>query len=147
MKNEIQAGVYLPPEALKGNIYDSSGDIYSLAILIWELWQGESAFTNVREDNIEQFSARLDKPFYLLNNKGPRNDSISPQLATLLGHCMISNPVSRPNIKEIQDQWNYIDIHACHVNMPEVKETPQPAEVQVSLPGCDPAPKMFESSV
>ena len=109
MKDIIQAGVYLPPEALRGDRYASSGDIYSFAILIWELWQGDVAFDNCRDASLKTFCALLDKPFHVLNKPKRSSNYLPSPLAKLLDNCMHSNPSDRPDIKIFEDEWNGIN--------------------------------------
>lgn len=37
---------FMAPEVLEGRIYDSSADIFSLAITMWEMWYGRSVFSS-----------------------------------------------------------------------------------------------------
>ena len=37
---------YMAPEVLKSQVYNSKADIYSLGIMLWELWYGERAFSS-----------------------------------------------------------------------------------------------------
>lgn len=39
--------VFLAPEVLQGLIYDSAADIYSLAIIMWEMWYGREIASDV----------------------------------------------------------------------------------------------------
>ena len=38
--------LYLAPEVLEGQIYNSRADMYSFAFVLWELWYGERVFTD-----------------------------------------------------------------------------------------------------
>lgn len=37
---------FMAPEVLEGQIYDSSADIFSLAITMWEMWYGRSVVSS-----------------------------------------------------------------------------------------------------
>lgn len=42
----IGTPAFMAPEVLEGRIYDSSADIFSLAITMWEMWYGRSVFSS-----------------------------------------------------------------------------------------------------
>ena len=37
--------VYMAPEVFQGRSYDRSADIFSLAIMMWEMWYGRRVFS------------------------------------------------------------------------------------------------------
>lgn len=41
----IGTPVAMAPEVFQGRIYDKSADIFSLAIMIWEMWYGRKVFS------------------------------------------------------------------------------------------------------
>ena len=41
--------MYLAPEVIKSSLYDYKADIYSLGIMLWELWYGNRALLDVVE--------------------------------------------------------------------------------------------------
>ncbi|XP_019623236.1 PREDICTED: uncharacterized protein LOC109469219 isoform X2 [Branchiostoma belcheri] len=50
------AFVYLPPETLQGDhVYDSRSDMYSLGLVMWELWYHQKAFEDMTHLPLETF--------------------------------------------------------------------------------------------
>ena len=49
---------YMAPEVLKSQVYNSKADIYSLGIMLWELWYGERAFS--RSVSLADFFTMVD---------------------------------------------------------------------------------------
>ena len=41
--------IYLAPGVIKSSLYDYKADIYSLGIMLWEMWYGERAHFDVPE--------------------------------------------------------------------------------------------------
>ena len=41
---------YIAPEVIKSGFYDSKADIYSFGIMLWEMWYGKRALTDVEGD-------------------------------------------------------------------------------------------------
>ena len=69
--------VYMAPEVFHSRLYDSKADIYSLEILMWEMWYRRQAFCEVdyRPPTIEAFFAWVE----IVRNSW--KDAINPQAA------------------------------------------------------------------
>ena len=39
--------VYMAPEVFHSQVYNTKADIYSLGLLMWEMWYGQRVFVNV----------------------------------------------------------------------------------------------------
>lgn len=48
----IGTPVYMAPEVLVGNIYGLPADIFSLAIMIWEMWHGRRVFSEIEYSGV-----------------------------------------------------------------------------------------------
>ncbi|RIA96660.1 kinase-like domain-containing protein [Glomus cerebriforme] len=81
---------YIAPEVLKGNEYTSKSDVYSIAMLMWEISSGQPPFNNYEHD------------YYLAMNiiKGMR-PKIVPETPlkykSLMKQCWDADPSKRPN--------------------------------------------------
>ena len=53
--------VYIAAEVFHYEKYDCKADIYSLGIILWEMWHGKPAFADVLEKTLEGFFALVDK--------------------------------------------------------------------------------------
>ena len=51
---------YMAPEVFKSQVYNSKVDIYSLGIMLWELWYGERAFAKIESVSLEDFFRMVD---------------------------------------------------------------------------------------
>lgn len=92
--------VYMAPEVLHGRAYDSKADIYSLGIMLWEMWYGKRAFLDVNMvttlnmvTSLEVFRKLVDvgcRPEHLEGCKKPpiRWENVFTQ-------CWEGNPESR----------------------------------------------------
>lgn len=90
----------MAPEVLHGRAYDSKADIYSLGIMLWEMWYGKRAFLDMEMviTLLEQFRKLLDdgcRPEHLEGCKKPpiRWENVVTQ-------CWAGNPQSRPTAAE-----------------------------------------------
>ncbi|XP_034146439.1 apolipoprotein L3-like isoform X2 [Esox lucius] len=84
---------YLGPEILKGGIYNTKSDIWSLGCVLYELCMLQSAFT--AESTINLIPKILGGPYPSLP------ESFSPELCELLFDMFQQDPSIRPSIAEI----------------------------------------------
>ncbi|KAL9963724.1 hypothetical protein ACROYT_G027258 [Oculina patagonica] len=47
--------VYIAPEVFHSEVYDNKADIYSLGIILWEMWYGQQAFAKVKAETPTTF--------------------------------------------------------------------------------------------
>ena len=52
---------YIAPEVFRSEVYDCKADIYSLGIILWEMWYGKQAFDNVSVKTLEALFAHVDR--------------------------------------------------------------------------------------
>ena len=88
---------YIAPEVIQSQVYDSKADIYSLGILLWEIWYGEQAFANP-ELELDAFFNMVDvgcRPKPLEGCAKP-----SSRWEELMEKCWNKDPEKRPSAKE-----------------------------------------------
>ncbi|KAG9294779.1 hypothetical protein G9A89_004054 [Geosiphon pyriformis] len=84
---------YIPPEVTKGEKFLTAGDIYSFAILLWEL-SGKPPFT----DRPHDAGLVID----ILNGLRPEITSLVPPcIVTIIEMCWNPNPSCRPTAEEL----------------------------------------------
>ena len=88
---------YIAPEVIKSQVYNSKADIYSLGILLWEIWYGEQAFAGIE--------LALDAFFKMVDDGGrpkPLECCIKPdsRWEELMEKCWNEDPEKRPSAKE-----------------------------------------------
>ena len=94
--------VYIAPEVFRSEIYEVSADIYSLGIMLWEMWYGQPAFTNIKLTSLTAF-------FNLIVNEGyrPEHDNKCrappPYWQGLMMKCWETDPTKRPNAKKCKE--------------------------------------------
>uniref|UniRef100_A0A7S2UX05 mitogen-activated protein kinase kinase n=1 Tax=Fibrocapsa japonica TaxID=94617 RepID=A0A7S2UX05_9STRA len=88
---------YMSPERLKGDAYDSSGDIWSLGIVLIEMVTQRTPFPNV--DN------QLDMAQELLEMKNedliPTGEGCSSELCEFIQACLQRNPADRLSTEQL----------------------------------------------
>ncbi|KAG9287249.1 hypothetical protein G9A89_008879 [Geosiphon pyriformis] len=89
---------YIPPEVLRGEKFTTAGDIYSFAMLLWELATRKPPFHDRSHDHL------LIKD--ILNGARPKITFplIPPSIAKLIEKCWDVNPENRPNAKEVEEK-------------------------------------------
>ncbi|KAG9292734.1 hypothetical protein G9A89_008322 [Geosiphon pyriformis] len=87
---------YIPPEVLRGEKFTDKGDIYSFAMLLWELATGKPPF----HDRSHDLFLVMD---ILYNGIRPKITSplIPPSYAEIIVKCWDVNPENRPTAKEV----------------------------------------------
>ncbi|KAG9292314.1 hypothetical protein G9A89_009126 [Geosiphon pyriformis] len=91
---------YIPPEVLRGEKFTEAGDIYSFAMLLWELATGKPPFHDRSHDHL----LIMD----IFNGARPEITSpfIPSSIAKLIEKCWDANPLNRPTAKEVYDKLN-----------------------------------------
>jgi serine/threonine protein kinase len=82
---------YIAPEVLNGKDYTFKSDIYSIAMLMWEISFGQPPFINYEHD--------YDLAIKIINGMRPKILSEIPlEYKNLMEQCWNANPLERPNI-------------------------------------------------
>lgn len=99
--------LWMAPEALRGaRLNDGLGsalDVYSYAIVLWEIWHRALPWDEIQEDVYIQFVSRLTK---LVNDGArpePRTDSEPPPAGyrELMEQCWADAPADRPTFATV----------------------------------------------
>ena len=90
--------VYIAPEVFHSEVYDSKADIYSLGLILWEMWYGQQAFADIKAKSLQVFFEIVDKgyrPRPVRNRKQPPD-----RWGQLMKQCWAKNPEERPTAKK-----------------------------------------------
>ncbi|XP_019620827.1 PREDICTED: probable LRR receptor-like serine/threonine-protein kinase At1g06840 [Branchiostoma belcheri] len=94
--------LYVAPEVLAEQMYNKSADIYSLGILLWEMWYGKTRYQLDTEDVAYDKQMKTD----LKEGKDIRMPQWRgtvppiPEWTRLIHDCLKKDPKERPNIQE-----------------------------------------------
>ena len=89
---------YMAPEVLKSQVYSGKVDIYSLGIMLWELWYGERAFAKIESVSLEDFFRMVDNGGRPEHVKGCREPTQAWE--NLMKECWQKNYKDRPSANE-----------------------------------------------
>ncbi|KAG9300678.1 hypothetical protein G9A89_023476 [Geosiphon pyriformis] len=95
---------YIPPEVLRGEKFTTAGDVYSFAMLLWELATGKPPFYDYSHDAILIMA--------ILNGARPEINSplIPLSIAEIIEKCWDNNPDNRPATREVERKlWELKD--------------------------------------
>ena len=90
--------VYIAPEVFHSEVYDSKADIYSLGLILWEMWYGQQAFADITAKSLQVFFKIVDeghRPEHVRNLKQPPDRWVQ-----LMKQCWAKNPEERPMAKK-----------------------------------------------
>jgi len=93
---------YIAPELFHSEKYDCKADIYSLGIILWEMWYGKSAFADVLEKTLDGFFALVEegcRPEHVKGYKQP-----PPSWEKLMNLCWNRCPDKRPTAKKCYEE-------------------------------------------
>ncbi|POG61604.1 kinase-like domain-containing protein [Rhizophagus irregularis DAOM 181602=DAOM 197198] len=101
---------YIAPEVINGKGYTFKSDIYSVAILMWEISFGQPPFVNYKHDD---YNLAMD----IINGMRPKIMSEIPlEYKSLMEQCWDANPSKRLDIVSFNDKIR--EIHLSYQNMP-----------------------------
>ncbi|GBB92334.1 hypothetical protein RclHR1_00020037 [Rhizophagus clarus] len=102
---------YIAPEVINGKGYTFASDIYSIAILMWEISSGYPPFINYKHDD---YNLAMD----IINGIRPEIVTEIPlEYKSLMEQCWDADPSKRPDIIELDEQIQ--KIHLSYQNMPD----------------------------
>ncbi|CAB4421442.1 unnamed protein product [Rhizophagus irregularis] len=102
---------YIAPEVINGKGYTFASDIYSIAILMWEISSGYSPFIDYKHDDI---NLAMD----IINGMRPEIMSDIPlEYKNLMVQCWDADPLKRPDIIALDKQIT--KIYLSYQNMPD----------------------------
>ncbi|KAL0238099.1 hypothetical protein GEMRC1_012572 [Eukaryota sp. GEM-RC1] len=83
---------YTPPEAVD-RVYGLAFDVYSLGILLYEMFANSLAFEHIRDDEVAM--AKQQKHVFSFPDGFPRS------ISSLITKCLSVNPRERPSINDV----------------------------------------------
>ncbi|PKK73201.1 kinase-like protein, partial [Rhizophagus irregularis] len=85
---------YIAPEVIDGREYTYASDIYSIAMLMWEISSGQPPFINYEHD--------YDLAINIINGVRPKIVSETPlEYKNLMKKCWDADPLKRPDISTL----------------------------------------------
>ncbi|POG75414.1 kinase-like domain-containing protein [Rhizophagus irregularis DAOM 181602=DAOM 197198] len=101
---------YIAPEVINGKGYTFASDIYSIAILMWEISSGQLPFINYKHDD-------YDLAMDIINGMRPEIVSEIPlEYKNLMEQCWDADPSKRPDIDILIEKIR--EIHLLYQNKP-----------------------------
>ena len=94
---------WMAPEVIKRSSYTEKADVFSYAIILWELWVQEPPYKNIN---------RVDVAKKVANQKNYRpklTDEIPDELKNLIVKCWDYEAEKRPNFETIIDYLIKLD--------------------------------------
>ncbi|GBB88145.1 hypothetical protein RclHR1_14680004 [Rhizophagus clarus] len=99
---------YIAPEVIIEKKYSFASDIYSIAMLMWEISSGQPPFINFEHD--------YDLVLKIINGMRPKVIPGTPlEYANLMKQCWDADPSKRPNIYTLSSEMS--EINALFQNM------------------------------
>ncbi|MBL8151713.1 MAG: protein kinase, partial [Blastocatellia bacterium] len=98
----IGTPAYMAPERFEGGAYDTSSDVYSLGLVLYEMLAGCSPFQGSFKDIFGLLHAHLSFP--------PRpirefNTEISPEVEAVVMRAIAKNPSERPSVEVLAESF------------------------------------------
>ncbi|GBC10662.1 hypothetical protein RclHR1_09800006 [Rhizophagus clarus] len=95
---------YIAPEVLSGNKYTFKSDIYSIAMLMWEISSGQPPFNNHKHD--------YNLAINIINGMRPKIISEIPlKYKNLMVQCWDANPLKRPDVDTLRKEIREINLY------------------------------------
>ena len=90
--------VYMAPEVFHSQVYCTKADIYSLGLLMWEMWYGQRVLVNVAATTLQDYFDWVDKGNRPVDRQGCKKP---PSFwCKLMTECWDSSPEKRPTARE-----------------------------------------------
>ena len=86
----------------RSKVYDSKADIYSLGIMLWEIWYGKQAFSKLVFLTLEDFFRKVGsgyRPEHLEDHVDP-----PPCWQELMKECWEVMPEKRPSAEQCHER-------------------------------------------
>ena len=94
--------VYMAPEVGHSRVYHSKADIYSLGLIMWEMWYAQQAFADAPGKTFQDFFKWVDEGNRPVDRQGCKTPpSFWEQL---MKQCWDGNPDERPTAKECNER-------------------------------------------
>ena len=93
--------VYMAPEVFRTKLPDCKADIYSLGIILWEMWYGPPAFSFDESSTPQEFFRQVEegeRPVHRKDCKKP-----PPIWEHMMTSCWDGDPKKRPTAKKCNE--------------------------------------------
>ncbi|EXX51332.1 Cdc15p [Rhizophagus irregularis DAOM 197198w] len=101
---------YIAPEVIVGREYTFASDIYSIAMLMWEISSGQPPFINYEHEN--------DIVMNIINGIRPKIVPGTPlEYKNLMVQCWDADPLKRPDVNVLNKKMQKINLY--YQNMPD----------------------------
>ncbi|RGB40006.1 kinase-like domain-containing protein, partial [Rhizophagus diaphanus] len=95
---------YIAPEVIVGREYTYASDIYSIAMLMWEISSGQPPFINIEHEN--------DIVMNIINGIRPKIVPGTPlEYKNLMIQCWDADPLKRPDADSLVEKMEKINIY------------------------------------
>jgi serine/threonine protein kinase len=126
---------YIAPEVINGKEYTYKSDIYSIAMLMWEISSGQPPFMSYEHD--------CNLAINIINGIRPKIVTGIPlEYKNLMEQCWDANPIKRPDADTLRNKMN--EIMSYYQNKPN--ELPQPT-TKVNINSSNASSKLFTSKI
>ena len=103
--------VYIAPEVFQSDLYNNKADIYSLGIILWEVWYGEQAFARIDATSLKQFFTKVEDG---LRPQPLEGYSEPPEgWQNLMSQCWDKTPEERPSATECLEKISRLGDQFC----------------------------------
>lgn len=107
----------MAPEIFQGKVYGTSVDIYSVGIILWEMWYGRPGYTFPCSETTEEYrfiaQNMTELSVFIINGTRPDFDNkFQPHnnLQFLMKKCWSGNPTDRPTAEYVLNKLK--DMHS-----------------------------------
>ena len=96
--------IYMAPEVFASKVYDSKADIYSFGLILWEMWYGETVFSEFGRMDFREFGRLIRED----RRPTPPEDCIlaPPLWEDLMKKCWSTKPEDRITARNCIDELN-----------------------------------------
>lgn len=118
----IGTPLYMAPEVLSGDMYEQSADIFSLAIMMWEMWHGRRVFSGSEYSGVITTYNSVKE--HVLSGARPKfkaNSAPPEEIQIMMKECWNHAAKSRPTALKLKQKLN--DIVTAFRNL-EIRERP-----------------------
>jgi serine/threonine protein kinase len=105
MTRGVGTPLYIAPEVLEGTVYDTSADVFSFGICLWQTLEREEPYKGV---NYMQLV-----PLIVQENLRPKISDRSERFRPLLEACWNADPAARPNFEQVVVQLKQLNATAA----------------------------------
>eukprot|EP01095_Lingulamoeba_sp_RSL-Kostka_P018132 TRINITY_DN97_c0_g1_i1.p1 TRINITY_DN97_c0_g1~~TRINITY_DN97_c0_g1_i1.p1 ORF type:complete len:523 (+),score=211.21 TRINITY_DN97_c0_g1_i1:57-1625(+) len=99
--------LWMGPEVMMGKPLDEKADVYSYAILLWEIVTQQIPFPEMNSFPV------FKRAICIQNVRPPINDISNENIKNLLTDCWDRNPAARPGFDQIIDMLNIITVESA----------------------------------